>query len=386
MAFTLTKYIYPLESQIELSTKYGYKLDNPRTDKEIELVKKFVFKTLDRRDSESRIVPLVGRTAHSMDSLQKWLNLNRTENYETKHIDEKYKGSTIDYLCQIWVILRFDEDETFNKFLDNQDGLVHTIMTNSGKEYETKFYKVVDYCHTLSLIGHQNEEFFGTTYHGESFLLNKSPFEIFFTNYSDSIYRAVEHFQGFNGLLDSENRAISWLYWIDGGEFLIKQAVRLETLIIQSAKPQIPNRKKLLSQKQTPSEKLEHVGSILSTAYEHHKDPKLMLLLLVSIIEYLLTRNPDTSKFNVEDSISKQFKPKCALVIHNQNKEIDLTDIHEKLKNIYNYRSDVAHGNYNSGFDIKNIVNSVYDLYVFLKCIINEFIDDRDVIEYVKDN
>ena len=35
----LTKYIYPLENPIIISSELGYTLDNPRTEQEIELIK-----------------------------------------------------------------------------------------------------------------------------------------------------------------------------------------------------------------------------------------------------------------------------------------------------------------------------------------------------------
>lgn len=385
MAFALTKYLYPIEEPIALSNHYGYQIDNPRTADEIDLVKKFVFKTLDRRDTESRVMPLIGRASYSLDKLKEWQDVNEAGSYATRYINANPHRPTIDYLCKIWIIVRFEDDETFDELKENDEGLVHTLMTSKGAEYEEKFNNLSNYCHLLSAIGHKNEEFFGNTYHGESFLLQEGPYDIFFTSYSEDIYNAVEKYTGMNSLADASNRVTSWLYWQDGSSYLIEQADRLDTLIPQSNN-YVEGEKKLLSQKQTPEQKLKHIGSIFHSAYKLKSDPKIMLLLLVSIIEFLLTRNPNTNKFNVEDSISKQFKLKCTLVVHNQNKDIKLTEINEKLKTIYNQRSDVAHGNYNDGFDIKDIVNSVYDLYVFLKCIIDEFIDDRDVIEYAKDN
>ena len=385
MAFTLTKYLHPIENPIVLSGHYNYVLDNPRTEDEIQLVRRFVFKTLDRRDGDRRVMPLIGRASYALDTLKEWQDANEPDNFATQYINANNHRPTIDYLCKIWIIIRFDDDEIFNELKGNDEGLIHTLMTRRGKEYEEKFERLSNYCHLLSVLGHQNEEFWETTYHGESFLLVNDPYAIFFTSYSDDIYNAVEKYTGFNSLADAGNRVTSWLYWQDGSSYLIEQGLRLDTLIPQPLN-WVEGPKKPISQKQTPKQKLEHVGSIFNSAFKLNSDPKIMLLLLVSIIEFLLTRNPDTSKFNVEDSIGKQFKLKCALVVHNQNKTIDLKTINDKLKKIYNQRSDVAHGNYNDGFDIREVVNSVYDLYVFLKCILREYIDDRDVIEFAKDN
>ena len=116
------------------------------------------------------------------------------------------------------------------------------------------------------------------------------------------------------------------------------------------------------------------------------QDPELMLLLQVSIIEYLLTRNPDTSKFNVEDSISKQFKLKCAVLIHYQDKNYDLVKLNDELSKIYDQRSDLAHGNYKEQVDKKDIVQSVFLLFKFNKHLLNVFIDDRHFLDHLKDN
>src|SRR5688500_17316605 len=111
MAFALTKYLYPLESQIELSAHCSYFLDNPRSEEEIELVRSFVHKTLDRKDSESNSMPLIGRTSYSLDDLKEWQLSNEPNEYATKFIETNYHGTTIDYLCKIWIIIRFGYDE-----------------------------------------------------------------------------------------------------------------------------------------------------------------------------------------------------------------------------------------------------------------------------------
>ncbi len=70
------------------------------------------------------------------------------------------------------------------------------------------------------------------------------------------------------------------------------------------------------------------------------------VVLLTSIIEFMLTRNPDFNRFNVEDSINKQFQLKASLLIYQNDKKRNLLKIKEDLKNIYNLRSIIAHGDF----------------------------------------
>jgi len=225
----------------------------------------------------------------------------------------------------------------------------------------------------------------GLKYHGESFLLSKSPYDIFYTNNDYPTKQSVETFIGYSFLMKSANRGTSWLYWIDGFQSILNEAKRIESILSQGI-IQEKGKRLRISQKQAPEQKLLHVGGLLKTSYEHLQDPELMLLLLVSILEYMVTRNPDTSKFNVEDSISKQFNLKCAILIYNQDKSINLTELNQTLRKIYNQRSDLAHGNFKGNFKINEVVESVYSLYSFIKHIINEYLIDRSLVEFLKDN
>ena len=72
----------------------------------------------------------------------------------------------------------------------------------------------------------------------------------------------------------------------------------------------------------------------------------LKFVSIVSIIELLLTHCPDSAKYNVEDSINKQFKSKVALIAYLHNKNSDFELVAKECSHIYSLRSDVAHGNF----------------------------------------
>lgn len=382
MTFALTKYIYPLESEIVLSKTLGFSLDNPRNDSELEIIKDFISETLEERDREvtSKMAPLPIRVASSLDDLEKKLEENGKDEYALNYYKKNNEKSILDILAETWIIVRIPDQEEFSTFHKNFDKLWRTVMSREESSYTKTFKDLSDYCHLLSLLANDDEQ-----YHGETFLLSSNPYELFFKAKNRKVFRAIENFLNYNFLILHENRATDWLYWIDGYEKLIKESSHLETLMIQD-KIKEDGKKIRQSQKQSPKQKLLHIGSLLKTSYDHLKDPELMLLILVGIIEYLVTRNPDNNKFNVEDSISKQFNLKCAVLIHNKHPEYDMIKLNADLKRIYSQRSDFAHGNYKEDFKVDEIVESVFLLFGFNKCILNEYIDDRQLVEYLKDN
>lgn len=134
------------------------------------------------------------------------------------------------------------------------------------------------------------------------------------------------------------------------------------------------------NREQTPKEKLLFVGNLLRVILHETYDTKVKLLLLVSIIEFLLTRNPNFDRFNVEDSISKQFTLKAATLIYLNDKQRSLEKIRDDLKVIYAQRSNIAHGNYISQEEEEGYLNSLQLLYVYIKAILEEYLIDRNFV------
>jgi len=381
MTFAITKYIYPIEHEIVISKSMGYTLDNPRTKEEIDIVRGFIEETLldKNRREDSRTAPLFLRAKYSIDDLKEILK--STDGYALNYLSNLNDKKIVDILSEIWIIFRFPEEEEFLQLAKDKNELIHKIIVKEESNYTIQFKNVVSYCHLLSLLIHNEENY----YHGESFLLSEYPYEIFLTSNNSKIYEAIENFVNDNFSTRNGMKSPLWLYWPDILNTIVETAVKLESLLVQENK-EFPKKQIPLSQKQTPKQKLLHIGSILSAAYAQVINPELMLLLLVSIIEYLVTGNPDTNRFNVEDSINKQFKLKCAILIHNQDKEYDLRVLNSELKNIYSQRSNIAHGNYKENFKLEDIINSTYLLHKFNRDILNEFLSDRQLIEYLKDN
>ena len=106
----------------------------------------------------------------------------------------------------------------------------------------------------------------------------------------------------------------------------------------------------------------------------------------MSIIEFILTRNPDSNRFNVEDSISRQFKLKASIAIYQFDNREYLDEISTNLKEIYSLRSTVAHGGFIDKEQHDKFVDSIYSLYNYIRAIMSMYIKDSEFIDYLKDN
>lgn len=113
--------------------------------------------------------------------------------------------------------------------------------------------------------------------------------------------------------------------------------------------------------------------------------PRMYLLGIVGIIEMLLTHNPDTSMYNIEDSISKQYIRKLKFILFKNDPSIDLSALEKELKLSYKIRSDIAHGNFNKDSE-KNlkVLLDFYNLKLGGKGM--EHIELDDGISYLNDN
>lgn len=85
----------------------------------------------------------------------------------------------------------------------------------------------------------------------------------------------------------------------------------------------------------------------------------LFNMQMVSLVEFLLTHKPDYNRFNVEDSITKQFVGKLNLVLYEYYSKYSKS-IEKELKLAYSIRSDIAHGDF---VDKKKQLDKLAKLY-----------------------
>lgn len=86
-------------------------------------------------------------------------------------------------------------------------------------------------------------------------------------------------------------------------------------------------------------------AELLSVA-THSPDIRTSIVNLVGLLELVLTRNPDSSRFNVEDSLAKQFVLKVGTALHLADPARDMGRARSALRDLYSIRSAIAHGDF----------------------------------------
>ncbi|MBL4754054.1 MAG: hypothetical protein JKY52_10740 [Flavobacteriales bacterium] len=384
-AFAITKYIYPIE-ETELFAPLGYTFDNPRTDDEVKIIIEFLNRSLQVRNDDHNksnswnSLGIVDQLGEFMDHVHKTDAGSYADGfYQDK---SRKKDSIIELLAKSWIIVRYEDKEgLFEQINKDSNNIFKVGWGKFNTEVQKNYHQLLCLSHILSLLAHNQPGH----YYGETFLLTESSFDPFYSVDRFVLNNVLEDYKGNCHMYRVDDGRKSWLFWLNGKDALIGASDRLQE--IYSIDPvQEKNKKVRPSQKQSVKQKINHIGNHLRMTYQHRLDPELQIVLLVGIIEFLLTRNPDTNRFNVEDSISKQFNLKCAIAIANEIETPNMNEINEKLKNLYSLRSDVAHGNYIGEIGVDKFVNATYLLCDYLQNIIDTYIERKELIDYLKDN
>ena len=398
MNIILTQYIYPIESAIELSNKLGLSFDNPRSEAEIAAVKRYIKYSLGSPDKmyeynrAMRLPISAPRNIVSIrQSLHKFKAVHKTDEYKKSFLAENSPKDIFGLLAKMWIVLRYNDEGQFES--------LRTYKEEKDKEEERKGKSLIildeespilineksanDFSHLLSLIINTEEGFFGG-----SFLLHTGHFDLAEPKIDGWLNKAVMFWTFMCYQPDNEDES----RWLVDFSFIKDVAIKTGKLLDE-----------ILDEKS--KDKLLYVGSMLRLCSEEIKDPKMKLVTLVSIIELMLTHSPDFKRYNVEDSINKQFRLKMSVLMHQDDNKINLTELSKRLGEIYTQRSNVAHGNFaeydkmitkeiskmkdrEDWGDLKGIAreNFVVDCYRYIKVILKSYIRDRDFVEHLKNN
>ncbi len=138
---------------------------------------------------------------------------------------------------------------------------------------------------------------------------------------------------------------------------------------------------------------LLYAGDVLQAVSQTY-DPRFKLVLLVSIFELLLTHSPDFGRFNVEDSISRQFVLKASVLLREAG-ERNLDQLRANLRRLYDLRSAIAHGDFSRvGKTLKvpqereqaRVGEYVSLAYSYLRRVLWQFLKDPAYVAYLKVN
>lgn len=379
MAFVLTKFIYPIETPILLSDKFDYYLDNPRTDFEIELIENSIDRLFEKGGNIELIPNMDYSIRYTFKQIIDYFSLNGIENYEFNFFKSREKVSEARILAESWIILRFYEEENFNELNKDDFVLYRRVMSDIKDEFKNAFHNLLNYSYVYTFI---NEGLSQTV--DNTFILDEYPYQSLLKYNDLKLMKVIDKF--IYSFSPEDDSFIN--YWFLEKEEFIETAIKLDSLLNKEKSLPLKFNKKDIppSQQESPSEKILHIGSYLKIAVNEDNNIQMTLIMLVALLEYLLTRNPDTNKFNVEESITKQFRLKCACAVNKQDSKINLRNLGKILSDIYKQRSNFAHGNIDSKYTLEDIFSSLKELNKIVKDIINLYIEDREYIDFLKDN
>ncbi len=380
MEFLLTSFIYPIQEPLTLSKQLGFRLDNPRTVDEIETVKEYLLRAYDSGydykfpiHSEEDIV-----TVESI--LITFRNTLSEKDYYLKDKFAQYERESIfDFLASIWILARF-EDEGIGEVLRKE----HQEMREEGKsgffllDDDHPLFKnaenLANYCSLLSLLIHTEQD----SYFGRSFLIESRT--IGSERPAERVWQKYLMFGIASHSYPESHDESKWIFFPYVKEKIISVSELLERAFESGLQ-----------------EKLLYVGSILKIITHEVSDIRTKVVMITSILELLLTHNPDFNRFNVEDSISKQFQLKASILVYLNDKTVDINVVKSRLKTIYHQRSNIAHGNFSA---VNKYISSlskkegkeeyfddlVVDLYKYVRAVLEEYLKDISLVDFLKEN
>ena len=393
MNILLTQYVYPLEKEVCFSKTHNLYLDNPRSEEELEWVMKYI-KESNENGPASGWAPnnsYFGSDQYITieSTIIKFFKKNHSDNYVVSFAEDADYSDTYKLLAKMWIILRYPSDALSNKknmekYQKNGEANRNSIPFVKHKDYQAI---AVDYCSLFALLLSTPTED------------NKRTILLPYTHFPDRIsdihpfaYIFIHFMVGANNNSKSKSDKPSSYNFNKDYIKIIEGICSSLDIALQD----ILNNEKLMA-----------VASLLNSVKSFGVDYRLIILSLVSIIEMLITHCPDYNRFNIEDSINKQFQLKVALVLYFNDNSICLDSIKEKLKIIYSLRSKIAHGDFVKKdktmrkiynlykYKIKDDFSTDYDLYYsyiisdlynIIKVILQTFLSDSSLINFIKNS
>ena len=380
MEFLLTSFIYPLQEPLTLSRQLGFSLDNPRTDDEIEAVKEYLLRAYESGydykfpiHSEEDIVTLESIINAFRDAI------SEEDSYMKNKFYQYERENIFDFLASIWIIARF-EDEGIGEELREEhqklreEGQFGFFILDDDHPLIKNAENLANYCSLLSLLIHTQQD----SYFGRSFLIESSTIDS--DRPVERIWQEYFMFGVASHSYPESHDELRWIFFPYVKEKIVSVSALLERTFESGLR-----------------EKLLYVGSILKIISHEVSDIRTRVVMMTSILELLLTHNPDFNRFNVEDSISKQFQLKVSILVYLNDKTVDINAIKSRLKTIYQQRSNIAHGNFSA---VNKYINGlskkegkeeyfddlVVDLYKYVRSVLEEYLKDFRFVEFLKEN
>jgi len=380
MEFLLTSYIYPLESPIELSLNLRFSLDNPRTERETEIVREYLSRSFNLEGTNNLPLDTEDGFVSIKSTLIEFRNRLSCFDPVVRQRFDTYTGEdTFAFLASIWVIARFDDDGLGESLRQEQDtmsekGMRGFFLLGDDHPLVMKPALLGNFCCLLSLLIHtENNSYFGRTLLAsqETIDLCQPSVQIQF----DLIMLGIAGLD----YPDADDE-LRWRFFPYARDEIDRVVAQLNSAFGRGLE-----------------DELLYIGGLLKIIGHETRDSRIRLLLLTSILELILTHNPDSSRFNVEDSINKQFQLKASILVYLNDKSKEINSIKKRLKIIYQQRSNIVHGNFKE-LDkyISNLPKKegqeecfdslIGDAYSFVRAVLEELLKDQSFIDFLKAN
>lgn len=366
--FILTYCMYPIDKKLELKNCC---FDNPRTSQEIKAVAQILKKA---NYIENMPIP---ETYEQFGKEVINLEMVVDKYFEKYNLDRKYlytkngkKYSDIYYkMAKNWVILRYDPNYDFQY-----------------SDYGYKKYKeIISYINLLTFLS------FSESLCGKDGFLIPESFDFFGIKSIDkTIQNIIINLLVLSAVRTDEEETNDVKFCIFNKTY--NKFLELENLIKKSGKEEVIN----------------YIADNISN-YISMEDKKMRIMSLVSILELLLTHKPDSNRYNIEDSIRKQFCNKILILLYLNYKNINYVEEEKYLLMVYDLRSAIAHGSfeqidmiakkmdrwffnnstdykeYYEGFNIDIVFEYIEEsLEKYVRTSIKMFLEDQKLIELLK--
>jgi len=131
MSYFLTKFIFPIEQQIEISNVLKISFDNARSIDEISSIKEYISNSLqfsfDKKVQSNHDLFL--KLNFGIAELNK--SIDKLDKFAFKYYSENTDKSLLDILAETWIIVRYENPE-FEKVAKSSEKLID-LMYPFGK-------------------------------------------------------------------------------------------------------------------------------------------------------------------------------------------------------------------------------------------------------------
>lgn len=377
MHIALTTYLYPIEGVIPLSPELGLTIANPQTEEERDRVYRYLSRSYGA-DHDIAPPPYSEDGIVTVESVFERLAeaLEETDATGLRKLPVFEREFPVEGVAEMAVLVRWDSTDAeieVSRDLAERRAQGERVLAIWGDDAPEIVHKqnIESYCHLLGLLVIPEPQDFGTTLLAatEDELMPMHPPSRYWMN-----FMTLAHF------------AYTWPDSREDGRWQFFPAIRDHLLDEAGVLDQA-----LQSERR---ERLLYVGHLLHQASGARRDSRSQILFLTSVLELLLTHSPNFDRFNVDDSISKQFVLKAALLAYLADRQVSLEKAKQELRTIYRQRSNIVHGNFetlskwiasekgSSDYPLEGLVSA---LYGYVRTAVRAYLTEPALVEFLKE-